>query len=277
MAMYPDPKIDASQWYSYLPLLVLIGALFVLWPGVLGRQSTSPYFFVLAWFITALLPALGLFDPYTSRYSAAYSWVFLHFQYLAGMAPLALAGAGIVWLTATQKPRWMQPLAAAAVLLILGISSWQRAWAYQNQETLWTDTVAKNPTSWTGHAILGLTFSQQGRTDEAIAHFQKALEINPGYVDARNNLGIALNLKGRSDEAIEQYTKALTLDPNYAQAHYNLGNVLFREGRSDEAIAHFKKALDINPDYPGADNNLGLALKPRRGNWTRRSKNIQKP
>jgi protein O-mannosyl-transferase len=260
MAMYPDPKIDASQWYSWLPLLVLIAALVVLWPGVLKRERGRPYFFVLAWFITALFPALGLFDPYTNRYSAAYSWVYLHFQYLAGMAPLALAGAGIVWLTRIQKPRWMQTLAGAAILLILGVSSWHRAWAYESQETLWTDTVAKNPTSWTGHEILGLTFSQQGRTDEAIAHFQKALELNPDYVDARNNLGIALDKKGRSDEAIEQYTKALKLDPDYAQAHYNLANVLLAKGRPDEAILHFQKALEINPDYPGADNNLGLAL-----------------
>jgi protein O-mannosyl-transferase len=260
MAMYPDPKIDASQWYSYVPPVVLIAALVALWPGVLRRQSTRPYFFVLAWFITALFPALGLFDPYTSRYSAAYSWVYLHFQYLAGMAPLALAGAGIAWLTAIQKQRWMQTAAPAAVLLILCISSWQRAWAYENQETLWTDTLAKNPTNWTGHDILGLTFSQQGRTDEAIAHFQKAIELNPDFVNAHNNLGIALNLKGRSDEAIEQYTKALALDPKHAQAHYNLGNVLFRKGQTDEAIAHFQKALAINPDYPDADNNLGLAL-----------------
>ena len=266
MAMYPDPKIDASQWFSYVPLVVLIVALVALWPGVLDRRrpasasATRPYFFVLAWFISALLPALGLFDPYTNRYSAAYSWVYLHFQYLAGMAPLALAGAGIVWLTRTPKPRWMQTLAGAAVLAILCVSSWHRAWAYESQEALWTDTVAKNPTSWTGHEILGLTFSQQGRTDEAIAHFQKALEIKPDYVDARNNLGIALSQKGRADEAIEQYTKALALDPKYAQAHYNLANVLLAKGRLDEAMVHFQKALEINPDYPGADNNLGLAL-----------------
>jgi tetratricopeptide (TPR) repeat protein len=264
MAMYPDPKID-GQWYSYLPLLVLIAVLVVLWPGLLDRRSpamspTRPYFFVLAWFITALLPALGLADPYTSRYSAAYSWVYLHFQYLAGMAPLALAGAGTVWLTKSPKPRWLQPLAVTAVLLILCVSSWQRAWAYQSQETLWTDTVAKNPTSWNGHEILGFTFSQQGRTDEAIVHFQKALELNPNFVAAHNNLGIALNLKGRSDEAIEQYTKALALDPNDPRAHYNLANVLDRKGQADDAIVHYKKALELNPDYPDADNNLGIAL-----------------
>ena len=106
MAMYPVWKIDTSQWYSYLPLVILMLAVAVLWPGrrallpslqPSGLSSrTRPYFFVLAWFITALFPALGLVDSYTHRYSAGYSLVYDHFQYLAGMAPLALAGAGIV-------------------------------------------------------------------------------------------------------------------------------------------------------------------------------------
>ena len=124
--------------------------------------------------------------------------------------------------------------AVAAVLAILCVSSWHRAWAYESQEALWTDTVAKNPTSWTGHEILGLTFSQQGRTDEAIAHFQKALEINPDYVDARNNLGIALNQRVARTRQSNNYTKALALDPNDPKAHYNLANVLSQRpvGRS---------------------------------------------
>ncbi len=262
LAMYPDPKIDAGLWLSYLPLLVLIAALAVLWPGIPYPRPIPwmrPCFFALAWFITALFPALGLFDPYTSRYSAAYSWVYLHFQYLAGMAPLALAGAGIALLT-TQRPRWLQPLAGAALLLILMVVSWQRVWAYESQETLWTDTVAGYPNSWTGHEILAVTFTQEGRVDEAIPHFQKTLELNPDYVDAHNSFGIALEKKGRLDEAIEQYTKALALDPDHPQAQYNLGNVLLRKGRPDEALVHFQKALEINPRDPAAANNLGLAL-----------------
>ena len=67
--------------------------------------------------------------------------------------------------------------------------------------------------------------------DEAIGQFQKALEINPNYAEAHNNLGNALLQKGQVDEAMAQYQKALEINPNYAEAHNNLGDALFKKGR----------------------------------------------
>ena len=66
--------------------------------------------------------------------------------------------------------------------------------------------------------------------DEAITHYQKALQINPDYAEAHNNLGNALLQKGRVDEAIAQYQKALQIKPDYAEAHDNLGNALLQKG-----------------------------------------------
>ena len=67
--------------------------------------------------------------------------------------------------------------------------------------------------------------------DEAIAQYQKALEINPNYAEAHNNLGIAFLQKGQVDEAIDQYQKALEINPNYADAHNNLGIAFSQKGR----------------------------------------------
>ena len=90
ITIYPRWQIDAGQWFSYLPLLAVIIVLFILW---LKRESWSrPWFFVFAYFLAALLPVLGLVDNSIFRYSL----VFDHFQYLASMGPLALAGAGMV-------------------------------------------------------------------------------------------------------------------------------------------------------------------------------------
>lgn len=275
MAMYPDPKIVFTQWFSYLPLVILLGALVVLW--LRPRSWMRPYFFVLAWFLVALTPALPLFDPYTSRYSAAYSWVYLHFQYLAGMAPLALLGAGLMRLTSLpnlQRP-WLRPLIAVTVLTILGVSTWHRAWAYESQEALWTDTVAKNPGSWTGHQILGLESARKGQVDQAIAHFREVIAINPDFADAHNDLGVALAKKGRTDEALAEYTTALKISANYAEAHYNFGNLLLQSNQLDPAISHFRKALELNPAYIDATNNLGIALG-REGHFDEAIEQYQK-
>jgi tetratricopeptide (TPR) repeat protein len=129
-----------------------------------------------------------------------------------------------------------------------------------NSETLWAHTLACTSDSAIAHNDLGNILLSKKRWDEAIAHFQKALEIKPDYTEARYNLGNALLYKNRMDEAVTQYEKALQINPNYAVAHNNLGYVLLHKGRVDEAIVHFQKALEIKPDYTEAHYNFGNAL-----------------
>jgi tetratricopeptide (TPR) repeat protein len=83
-------------------------------------------------------------------------------------------------------------------------------------------------------------------------HYQKALEIQPQYAEAHNNLGNVLRQKGRVDEAIIQYQKAVEIEPDFAMAHYNLGMVLAQKGLADEAIAQFKETLRFKPDDTNA-------------------------
>jgi tetratricopeptide (TPR) repeat protein len=260
VTIYPRWQIDVRQWFSYLPLVGVIVALFVLW---LKRGGWSrPYFFALAWFLTALFPVLGLVDHYILRYSV----VFDHFQYLASMGPLALAGAGAARLARWQfraeppPPARLQALVCTGLLLLLGALSWQRVWAYESQETLWTDTLDKNPDCWVGYSSLGSVFLTKGQPEQATAYFQKSLEYNPDRVEDHNNLGIALVQKGRLDEAIEHYKRALETEPHFAEAHFGLGYALLRKGQVNDAIAHFKNGLEISPGNVEARDDFGMAL-----------------
>ncbi|MBF0447410.1 MAG: tetratricopeptide repeat protein [Magnetococcales bacterium] len=94
-----------------------------------------------------------------------------------------------------------------------------------------------------------LVLQAQGRTEEAIVGYQKAIrtQVNP---TAHFNLGLALKELNRFDEAIEQYKKTLSIDPNYAGVHRNLGNVFIGQYKLDEAVACYKQALSINPNQP---------------------------
>ena len=256
ITIYPRWQIDINQWISYLPLLAVIVVLFILW---LKRKSWSrPWFFIFAYFLAALLPVLGLVDNPIFRYSL----VFDHFQYLASMGPLALAGAGMVTLADFVIPDryWLQSSLCAGLLVVLGLVSWQRAWVYESEETLWTDTLVKNPECWLGHGNLGSAFLQKGELDKAIAQFKTALEINPNYPEAHYNLGAVLGQKGQLDKAIDHYQKAVEINPNLAEARNNLGLALVQKGRVDEAITQYQKALEIVPYDAKANNNLGFAL-----------------
>ena len=256
VTIYPRWQIDAGQWVSYLPLLAVLIVLLVLW---LNRERWSrPWFFAFAYFVVALIPALGLVDNFIFRYSL----VFDHLQYLAAMGPLALAGAGMARFSSfalSERPR-LRSASCAGVLLVLGLLSWQRARAFENEETLWSDTLAWNPHSWLAYNNLGNPLLQKGHVDEAIADYEKALEINPNYAEAHSNLGYALLQKGQVGEAVAELVRAVQLDPRFADAHYNLGLALSQAGKLDEAMAEYQKALECDPNLADAHNNLGNAL-----------------
>ena len=120
--------------------------------------------------------------------------------------------------------------------------------------------LAINPNFAEAYNNLGTTLNSQGRFDEAIGCFQKALAINPNFAEAHNNLGTALYLKGRLDEAIHEFQEVLRLKPDRAETHCNLGYVLGKQGRLDEAIYEFQEALRLKPDYANASNNLIITL-----------------
>ena len=256
ITIYPRWQIDAGQWISYLPLLAVIVILSILW---LRREIWSrACFFAFAYFIVALLPALGLIDNYIFQYSL----VFDHFQYLASIGPLALAGTGLVRLSEFIIPKkpWLQSALCVGLLLILGMASRRRTWAYESEYALWTDALARNPDCWIGHTNLGSALLQKGRLNEAIAQCQRALEINPNNAEAHSNLGTAFLQKGQLDEAVDQCQRALEINPNFAEAHSNLGNALLQKGQVDEAVAQNEKAVEINPNDAEAHSNLGTAL-----------------
>ena len=201
---------------------------------------------------------MGLLDNTIFRISL----VFDHLQYLASIGPLALAGAGFARLSGFVIPKkrvLLSPALCVCLLLILGMTTWQRASAYESDETFWTDAVLKNPACFMGHNNLGNDLLQKGQAEDAFAQYQKALAISPNYVAAHYNFGNALVQEGRLDEAIGQFQEALKTQPGYASAHINLGNALFQEGRLDEAIGQFQEALKINPEAETLFN-LGNAL-----------------
>lgn len=108
---------------------------------------------------------------------------------------------------------------------------------------------------------LGVTLYAQGKLDEAIAAFRKAIQIDPNYLNAHLNLGVTLYTQGKLDEAIAAYRKAIQIDPNFVDAHFNLGFTLYVQGKLDEAIAAYRKVIQIDPNYVNAHNNLEVALK----------------
>jgi Flp pilus assembly protein TadD len=110
------------------------------------------------------------------------------------------------------------------------------------------------------HNALATALHRSGRTEQAIAHFERAITIQPGYADAHFVLANILQSLDRLTEAMMHYGKVLAVQPRNYAAHNNLATVLQKLGRFDDAIKLYQHALTINPDYADAYYNLGTAF-----------------
>lgn len=95
---------------------------------------------------------------------------------------------------------------------------------------------------------------------DAEVAYRKALELDPDYVSAWNNLGNVLYGQQRYHEAEAAYRKALELDSEYVIVWNNLGNALTSQHRYQEAETVFRKALEFNPDSLFTWGSLGYVL-----------------
>jgi tetratricopeptide (TPR) repeat protein len=256
--IYPRWEIHPAQVLEWLPSVSVLAGLVTL--SLVRASWGRALFFGGAYYVISLFPVLGFFSVYFFRYS----FVSDHFQYLASMGPLALAGAAITLLGERLSKTPLKLLVASGLcgglLFCLAFLTWRQTAQYHDVIALYTATLKKNPGCWMAQYNLGIAFNEQGNTDEAIAHYRQAVALRPDYAEAHYNLGRLLAEQGRFEDAIAHYEKALAINPLDAEAQNNLGVTLLGIGRVDDAIVHYQKALEIKPDDAEASCNLANAL-----------------
>ncbi len=90
----------------------------------------------------------------------------------------------------------------------------------------------------------GNQFFMAGDTDNAIAEYRNALELNPNNASAHRRLGFLLyNAKGRFEKGFQHYLKALELAPEDPRVQHDVGMALLHQGKMDQAIVHLSKAV----------------------------------
>lgn len=151
-------------------------------------------------------------------------------------------------------------IVGSAVVVVLGLMTWNQSRVWHDSESLWTRALELDPNSGIAHSAMASLRYRQNRLDEGLEHSRRAVELAPGYAEAHNDLAVGLAQQGQVAEAIDEYKQAIALEPTYDEAHNNLGVVLSRQGDLATAISEFQRALDLNPDYADAHVNWGNAL-----------------
>jgi tetratricopeptide (TPR) repeat protein len=106
-----------------------------------------------------------------------------------------------------------------------------------------------------GHSLENL-----GRTQEALACFDRAIAMDPTLAQAWSNKGSTLAGLGRNEEALRCIDRALEIDPRYAPGWFSRGVALDNLRRPEESLACYDRGLDITVD-PDALYNKGLVLR----------------
>ena len=249
--VYPFPVEGLPSWevIGAITLLVLITTvLFIL------RQRHPCFLVGWLWYLGMLAPMIGFIQAGDIARADRYTYLPQIGLYL--LLTWAAADLCAGW----RHRRLVLGGCLTIILVALIFCACAQASCWRNSESLWTHALACTSNNYIAHNNLGAALLTKGNVAEAIAHFQKALQIKPDYAEAQNNLGNALLKKGNVDEAIAHYQRALQIRPYYAEARNNLGNALLKNGHVDEAISDYRRALQLKPDNAEAHNNLGEAL-----------------
>ena len=252
--VYPRWKIDQAVVWQYLFSISALVVIAALW--ALRRRIGKGPLAAVGFFAGSLFPALGFFDVYPMRFS----FVADHFQYLASIGIICLV-CSAVWRISilALKAKTLRIAAAMILLLALGALTWRQCYVYQDLETLWTDTLAKNPSAYIAHNNLGTIYAQLGEIEKAGEHFRIALEQMPDFTSL-GNMALYYSKKGQTELAIEHYQKALELEPRSPHLHNGLASLLINMGQLEQASVHCEKALELADNFAEAHNNMGVLL-----------------
>jgi tetratricopeptide (TPR) repeat protein len=115
------------------------------------------------------------------------------------------------------------------------------------------------------YAAIGNAQAKLGKNDDALASYDKAISMNPKDPSFFTSKGVLLNQMGKTAESQEAFKKASELDPaTAAQSFYNIGVTLVNSGKAGEAAEAFKQAIAADPNFAEAYYQLGMSLSGKQ-------------
>jgi len=97
--------------------------------------------------------------------------------------------------------------------------------------------------------------AQHGRLDDAEAKYREALDVDPHFPIAWNNLGVVEMARGNTTRAVWAYQHAIEDNPGYALAYYNLGVTYDKSRNFDQALRSYQKAFELDPGLRDVKKN----------------------
>lgn len=167
----------------------------------------------------------------------------------------------------TQDPQHLNALSQLADLYVLQERMQEGLAVYER-------LLRERPDSPVGHFNAGVLYAKSRQWDDAVEHMGKAVELDPGYLEARLGLAVSLELAGHPERAREEFLKALELEPVNTQLIQYLARLSHRLGDLEGAAQWLTRYLSFQPR--DASGHLELAyVRIEQGEWRQGIRQIQ--
>ncbi|MFH2063793.1 MAG: tetratricopeptide repeat protein [Pseudomonadota bacterium] len=248
---YPYPE-TIIFWKPLAAVFLLISFTIICFRS----YRSSPYLISgWFWFLITLLPVLGIIQAGLWP-AMADRWAYLP---AIGIFIIIVFSMEAIF-KAFSLPRGIMFLFTFLFTSALMVITWQQVRHWRSSESLYEQVLKTTSGNFMAHNNMGNILMENGKLDQAVDHFLKAIQINPSYKEAQINLANTWIHQGKIQKALNQYRKLLKKYPGDALLSNNMGAAFLHSGDLKQAIYYFATAIQQKKNYAEAYNNLGIAL-----------------
>ena len=249
---YPFAWEGIPAWQIIAAALLLIG----ITAFCFSQRKIRPYLIVgWLWFLGTLVPVIGIVQVGGQIMADRYFYI-----------PSIGLFIALVFSLADIAKRWrVVPVLSigivGTVLLVLATLTNAQIHRWHDSFTLFEHTLAVTPPNLRIENSLALAMGASGRYDQAAAHFEKTLEIDPNFYDGLVGMGVTRAMQNRILEAIPYFQAAIRSQPELPKAHVQLALALWKQNDDEAAFEEMRRASQLAPNDADIRADFGLALE----------------
>lgn len=252
--VYPHPGFGLSIPAAVLSAVFIVGVSIV---AVVFRRQ-RPYFVGWFWFLGTLVPMIGLVQISVHAMADRYAYI-----------PLLGIFVVVCWGVAELAGRFhvsglVQATIATAVLVLLAIGLHRQVGFWDDNLTLWAHTLEITQGNYTAEDNFAAALIAEGRVQEAMPHFARAISMRPDDAMATINIATFEQMQGNYQAALEGYARVLRsskVPSMLLNARINSGYAHYSMKQYDGAKQDFEAALGLQPVSWTAYRGLGLVAQ----------------
>ncbi|MEM7477644.1 MAG: tetratricopeptide repeat protein [Planctomycetota bacterium] len=253
-------ELTAMAWLA-IGICLLTLVTLVAWTLRSGRRGAICS---AAFMVGSSLPALGFLNVYPHRFS----FVADHFVYLSVIGAFCFIWSFVFSCAEYLVHRWqLKPV--WVMLPVLGLFLWFSVGTrihipnFASEETLWVDTLEKNPGAVAAMQNLALVYVNQNRPREAMQLLQRAEKYDFDRFQTLNTMGMVLGILGETEKAKQAFEESILENGENPQPWNNLGNLARVHGSAkrnnspvylgfEQPQEYYQTAWEVRPNYLSA-------------------------